>query len=195
MRVSQITAAVFVLAVSPIELLGQGGEGGGGLYDINTGLSFWTLVVFAILVLILGKYAWGPILAAVDVREKGIQTALDEAAERNQEAEKLLANYKENLADARRQANELLAEGKAAGESIRMEIEEKARGEAQSIIERARAEIERERDAAIAEIRRESVDLALAAATRLVQENLDQEKDRVLVERYLTELGGAGGEV
>tara|TARA_Y100000814_G_scaffold966_1_gene1136 strand:+ start:471 stop:1058 length:588 start_codon:yes stop_codon:yes gene_type:complete len=194
MRVSQITAAVFVLAVSPIELLGQGGEGGGGLYDINTGLSFWTLVVFAILVLILGKYAWGPILAAVDAREKGIQTALDEAAERNQEAEKLLANYKENLADARRQANELLAEGKAAGESIRMEIEEKARGEAQSIIERARAEIERERDAAIAEIRRESVDLALAAATRLVQENLDQEKDRVLVERYLTELGGAGGE-
>ncbi|HCW77579.1 MAG TPA: F0F1 ATP synthase subunit B, partial [Gemmatimonadetes bacterium] len=104
MRVSQITAAVFVLAVSPIELLGQGGEGGGGLYDINTGLSFWTLVVFAILVLILGKYAWGPILAAVDAREKGIQTALDEAAERNQEAEKLLANYKENLADARRQA-------------------------------------------------------------------------------------------
>ena len=194
MRVSQITAAVFVLAVSPIELLGQGGEGGGGLYDINTGLSFWTLVVFAILVLILGKYAWGPILAAVDAREKGIQTALDEAAERNQEAEKLLANYKENLADARRQANELLAEGKAAGESIRMEIEEKARGEAQSIIERARAGIERERDAAIAEIRRESVDLALAAATRLVQENLDQEKDRVLVERYLTELGGAGGE-
>ena len=194
MRVSQITAAVFVLAVSPIELLGQGGEGGGGLYDINTGLSFWTLVVFAILVLILGQYAWGPILAAVDAREKGIQTALDEAAERNQEAEKLLANYKENLADARRQANELLAEGKTAGESIRMAIEEKARGEAQSIIERARAEIERERDAAIAEIRRESVDLALAAATRLVQENLDQEKDRVLIERYLTELGGAGGE-
>ena len=194
MRVSQITAAVFVLVVSPIELLGQGGEGGGGLYDINTGLSFWTLVVFAILVLILGKYAWGPILAAVDAREKGIQTALDEAAERNQEAEKLLANYKENLADARRQANELLAEGKAAGESIRMEIEEKARGEAQSIIERARAEIERERDAAIAEIRRESVDLALAAATRLMQENLDQEKDRVLVERYLTEMDAAGSE-
>ena len=194
MRVSQITAAVFVLAVSPIELLGQGGEGGGGLYDINTGLSFWTLVVFAILVLILGKYAWGPILAAVDAREKGIQTALDEAAERNQEAEKLLTNHKENLADARRQASELLAEGKAAGDAVRAEIEEKARVEAQSMIERARAEIERERDAAIAELRRESVDLALAAATRLMQENLDQEKDRALVERYLTEMGAAGTE-
>ena len=75
-----------------------------------------------------------------------------------------------------------------------MEIEEKARGEAQSIIERARAEIERERDAAIAEIKRESVDLALSAATRLIKENLDQEKDRALVERYLAEMGGAGGE-
>jgi len=194
MRASQITAVVFVLAASPIELLGQGGEGGGGLYDINTGLSFWTLVVFGILVFILGKYAWGPILAAVDAREKGIQAALDEAAERNKEAETLLEKYKENLADARRQANELLAEGKVAGDSIRMEIEEKARGEAQSIIERARAEIERERDAAIAEIKRESVDLALSAATRLIQENLGQEKDRALVERYLAEMGGVGGE-
>ena len=194
MRASQITAIVFLLAASPIELLGQGGEGGGGLYDINTGLSFWTLVVFGILVFILGKYAWGPILAAVDAREKGIQAALDEAAERNQEAETLLEKYKENLADARRQANELLAEGKTAGDSIRMEIEEKARGEAQSIIERARAEIERERDAAIAEIKRESVDLALSAATRLMKENLDQEKDRALVERYLAEMGGVGGE-
>lgn len=173
--------------------MAQGGEGGGGLYDINTGLSFWTLVVFGILVFILGKYAWGPILAAVDAREKGIQSALDEAADRNEEASKLLAEHKEQLADARRQANELLAEGKTAGDNVRKEIEEKARAEGQAIIERARAEIQRERDAAIAELRKESVDLALAAATRLMQENLDQEKDRALVERYLTEMGSGGG--
>lgn len=173
--------------------MAQGGEGGGGLYDINTGLSFWTLVVFGILVFILGKYAWGPILAAVDAREKGIQSALDEAADRNEEASKLLAEHKEQLADARRQANELLAEGKAAGDNVRKEIEEKARAEGQAIIERARVEIQRERDAAIAELRKESVDLALAAATRLMQENLDQEKDRALVERYLTEMGSGGG--
>ena len=193
MRLSRITAAALALAVSPAGLFAQGGEGGGGLYDINTGLSFWTLVVFGILVFILGKYAWGPILAAVDAREKGIQSALDEAAERNDEAAKLLAEHKEQLADARRQANELLAEGKPAGETVRKEIEEKARVEAQAIIERARAEIERERDAAIAELRKESVDLALAAATRLIQENLDQDKDRALVERYLTEMGSGGG--
>ena len=193
MRLSRITAAALALAVSPAGLFAQGGEGGGGLYDINTGLSFWTLVVFGILVFILGKYAWGPILAAVDAREKGIQSALDEAAERNDEATKLLAEHKEQLADARRQANELIAEGKAAGENVRKEIEEKARSEAQSIVERARAEIERERDAAIAQLRKESVDLALAAASRLMQENLDQDKDRQIVERYLTEMGSSGG--
>jgi len=194
MRLSRITAAVSALVASPTGLLAQGGgEGGGGLYDINTGLSVWTLIVFGILVFILGKYAWGPILGAVEAREKGIQSALDEAASRNEEAARLLAEHKEQLADARRQANELIAEGKVAGETVRKEIEEKARAEAQTMVERARAEIERERDAAIAELRKESVDLALAAATRLMQENLDQDKDRAIVERYLTELGSGGG--
>jgi F-type H+-transporting ATPase subunit b len=194
MRLSRITAAVSALVASPTGLLAQGGgEGGGGLYDINTGLSVWTLIVFGILVFILGKYAWGPILGAVEAREKGIQSALDEAASRNEEAARLLAEHKEQLADARRQANELIAEGKVAGETVRKEIEEKARAEAQTMVERARAEIERERDAAIAELRKESVDLALAAATRLMQENLNQDKDRAIVERYLTELGSGGG--
>jgi F-type H+-transporting ATPase subunit b len=170
-----------------------GGEGEAGLYDINTGLSFWTLVVFGILVFILGKYAWGPILGAVEARERGIQSALDEAAQRNEEAAGLLAEHKAQLADARRQANELIAEGKAAGEGVRKEIEEKARAEGQAIVERARVEIERERDAAIDALRKESVDLALAAASRLMQENLDQDKDRQLVERYLSELGSSEG--
>jgi len=183
---------VFAAAV-PAAVRAQGGaEGGGGLYDINTGLSFWTLVVFGILVFLLGKFAWGPILGAVQAREQGIQAALDEAAARNQEAARLLAEHKEQLADARRQASELIAEGKASGEEVRAEIEGKAREEAQAIIDRARVEIERERDAAIQLLRKESVNLALAAASRLLNENLDQEKDCHLVERYIDEIGAMG---
>lgn len=194
MRTSRITAALSGLAVAlPETLWAQGGGEGGGLYDINTGLSVWTLVVFGILVALLGKYAWGPIVEAVDAREKGIQSALDEAAARNQEAAKLLAEHREQLADARRQASELIAEGRAAGEEVRREIEEKARAEGQAIIERARSEIERERDAALEMLRRESVELALAAASRLIQENLDRDKDRQLVERYLDEMTSKGG--
>lgn len=195
MRASRITSVMLVAAAAmPVAVRAQGGaDGGGGLYDINTGLSFWTLVVFGILVFLLGKYAWGPILGAVEAREQGIQAALDEAAARNQEAARLLAEHKEQIAGARRQASDLIAEGRAAGEEVRAEIEVKAREEAQAIIDRARAEIERERDAAIQALRKESVDLALAAASKLLQENLDQEKDRRLVERYISEMGSRDG--
>lgn len=195
MRASRVLPALLAISAAVPEVLWAqgGGEGDGGLFDINTGLSAWTLIVFAGLVFLLGKFAWGPIIEAVDAREKGIQSALDEASERNDEAARMLAEHKEQLADARRQANELIAEGKAAGEHVHKEIEEKARAEAQGIVERARSEIERERDAALEMLRKESVDLALAAASRLMQENLDQDKDRQLVERYLSELGSNEG--
>jgi len=192
MRASRAFAfALVALTLSPAVAWAQGGgEGGGGVYDMNTGLSVWTLIVFAGLVFLLGKFAWGPILKMVDEREKGIQSALDQAAASNAEAAKLLEQHKAQLADARRQASELIAEGRAAGETVRREIEEKARAEAQSILDRAKSEIGRERDAALETLRKESVELALAAASRLMQENLDQPKDRAIVERYLTGLGG-----
>jgi len=189
-----LTAALVLLASSPTVAWAQGGgEGGGGLYDINTGLSVWTLIVFAILLALLGKFAWGPILRMVDEREKGIQAKLDQAAASHAEAAKLLEQHREQIADARRQANELISEGRQAADRVRKEIEEKARAEGQGMIERARTEIERERDAALEALRKESVDLALAAASRLMQENLDQAKDRALVERYLGELGESTG--
>lgn len=193
MRASRILpTALVILASSPLALVAQGhGEEAGagpGLFDINTGLSVWTLIVFGGLVFLLGKFAWKPILAAVEAREKGIQGMLDEAAARNAEAEKLLDEHRRQLADARRQASEIVAEGRAAGEKVRKDIEEKARSEAQGIVERARQDIERERDAALDTLRRESVELALAAASRLIHENLDQAKDRQLVERFLDEV-------
>lgn len=189
-RAGQVLAVAFAaLAAVPLSAWGQGGEGGGGVYDINTGLSFWTLLVFVALVFLLGKLAWKPMLAVVEEREKGIQAQLDNAAERNAEAAKLLEEHRAQIADARRQASELIAEGRAAGETVRKSIEEKARMEAHEIVERARQEIGRERDAAIDALRKESVDLALAAASKLMQQNLDQAKDRQLVERYLGDLG------
>lgn len=185
--------SVALVSLAPATLLAQGGEGGGGVYDINAGLSFWTLLVFAALVFILSRLAWKPILRMVDEREKGIKNAIDAAAQRNAEAAKLLEEHKAQLADARRQANELIAEGKTAGETLRKQIEEKARLEAQAMVERARSEIGRERDAAIDALRKESVDLALAAAAKLMHQNLDQVKDRQLVERYLADLSGKDG--
>ena len=194
MRIRTATLAGLLLAASPGALWAAEAEAGTTpLFSVNLGTTVWTAFVFFLLLGILWRFAWGPILAAVDAREKAIQGALDEAASRQSEAQKLLEEHRQQLADARRQATELLAEGKAAGEKVRKEIEEKARTEAQGIVDRARGEIERERDAALDMLRKESVELALAAASRLMRENMDQAKDRQLVERFLDDVAKGRG--
>ena len=164
------------------------------MFDVNLGLSIWTTFVFLSLLGILWKFAWGPILEAVQAREDGIQDTLDQAANQRDEAAKLLAEHRRQMADARRQAQQMMAEGKEAGERVRQDIEDRARAEGDAMIERARESIEREKDAALEELRKESVDLALAAAAKLVQVSLDEKKDRELVMGFIEELSG-GGEV
>jgi len=177
--------------ILPVPVMTQ--EGGGGMFDLNLGLSVWTTLVFLILLGILWKFAWGPILEMVQAREDGIQGTLDQAANEREEAAKLLAEHRQQMADARRQAQQMIAEGKEAGERVRRDIEEKARAEGDAMIERARESIEREKDAALGELRKESVDLALAAAGKLVQESLDEKKDRELVMGFIDELSSGNG--
>ncbi|MBW3534218.1 MAG: F0F1 ATP synthase subunit B [Gemmatimonadetes bacterium] len=183
-----LTTAGLLLLATPAALAAQGDGGGGALFDVNLGLSLWTVVVFLLLLFVLGKFAWGPILSAAEARERTIQGALDEARRQHEEARQLLEEHRAQLADARRQSQEIVAEGKAAGERVRKDIEEKARSEGQQIVERARQEIEREKDAAIDAIRKESVDIAMAAAAKLIHERLDSQKDRELVTQYVDRL-------
>ncbi len=180
-----------LLAVAPVALPAEGE--GVGLFYVNFGLYIATTLVFLALLGILWRFAWGPLLGAVQAREDRIQGALDESKNAQEEAVKLLEEHRAQLADARRQASELISEGKAAGERLRRELEEKARTEAQGIVEAARREIEREKDAALAELRKESVELALAAASKLMSEKMDQTKDRDLVVTYLDNMAAGPG--
>ncbi|MBV25377.1 MAG: F0F1 ATP synthase subunit B, partial [Gemmatimonadetes bacterium] len=97
------------------------------MLDVSPGLSLWTTFVFLGLLAILWKFAWGPILKAVQDREDGIQSTLDQASNERGEAAKLLVEHREQMADARRQAQQMIAEGKEAGDRVRQDIEEKAR--------------------------------------------------------------------
>jgi F-type H+-transporting ATPase subunit b len=178
-------AALALLAMAPAQLLAAQENGGGGLFSLDPGLSLWTIVVFLLVLFILKKYAWGPILGALDARESGIRSSIDEATSLQAEAESLLEEHRRQLADARRQAQEIVAEGRAAAERLGREIQDKARHEGDRIVERARAEIERERDKALSTVRTEAVELALAAASRLLEERLTEDRDRELVKGYL----------
>ncbi len=167
--------------------------GGGGLFAVDPGLWIWTIVVFLVVLTVLGKFAWGPILKGLDSREAGIRGAIEEAAKHRTEAAALLEEHKRQIADARRQGQELIAEGRDAGQRLRAEIETKARDESERMLERARSEIAREREQAIEALRRESVDLALAAASSVLGKKLDAASDRALVEDYLRGLDRPAG--
>lgn len=160
----------------------------GSLFSVDPGLIIWTWVVFLSLFTALRFVAWKPLLAALESRRARIQGDIDEAAQLNADAARLLEENKAQLADARRQAQEILSESKEQGERIRREIEEKARVEGQELLERARQEIERERDAALDTLRKESVDLAMAAAEQLVGKKMDDSTDRQLVSDFLQQV-------
>ena len=197
-RLGSALGAFALIAASPLGLVAQEdhGEGGGwnALFSVDVGLMIWTVLVFGVLLFVLGRFAWKPMLAALDAREKGIQDAIDEANRQRDEAQRLMAEHQAQLADARRQAQQLMADGREAAERLRKELEEKARAESATILENARREIGRERDAAVETVRQESVDLALAAAARLLSERLDGDRDRQLVRGYIDELGRSGAE-
>lgn len=159
--------------------------GGGGLFSINPGVSIWTVVIFITLLLVLGKWAWGPILGALNDREARIQDMIDSAARDRKEAEALLAEHRRQLAEARQQSQQIIAEGKQAAERVRQELLDKARADQQELIERARQEMEREREQALETLRRDAVDLSLAAASKLVGQTLSAEDDRRIVADFL----------
>ena len=177
-------AVPMMLAASPV--LAQEGEGGGSLMSLKGNLMFWTLIIFLLLFLSLTKLAFKPITAAVEAREKTLEDALASAKRDRDEAAKLLADHRAQLDAARGEAQKLLADARATAEKMRNDMIEKARAEEQATVERAVAEIQREKERAVADLRREAVEMAIAGASRVIEENLDSQKNRKLVETFLS---------
>lgn len=178
-----------LLAVSAAPAMAQEAAGGGGLMSLQLNLMFWTLIIFVLLYFILSKWAFGPITAAVEKREKALEDALESAKRDRDAAAALLAEHQAQIAAARDEAQKYIAEGRAAGEKVRTDMLARTRTEQDEMLERARREIENEKDRAIAQLRREAVDLALAGATKVIEQNLQSDKNRQLVESYLSSLG------
>lgn len=162
---------------------------GGGLMSLQLNLMFWTLGIFIILYILLRKFAFGPITAAVEAREKALEDAIESAKRDRDAAAKLLAEHQAKIDAARGEAQKLIADGRAVAEKMRADLLEQTRKEQQDMLERARREIESEKERAIAQLRREAVDLALAGASKVIEQNLETEKNRQLVERYLASIG------
>tara|TARA_Y100001968_G_scaffold319398_1_gene350861 strand:+ start:128 stop:682 length:555 start_codon:yes stop_codon:yes gene_type:complete len=167
-----------------------GGSGGGWIESWlmpDPGLFLWTLVTFFIVLIILKSFAWGPLMEALDSREKRIQDALSSADKAKEEAEKVSNEYDEMIKKAQVEAQEILAKGKEAGESLKNEIQRKAQEQADELLEKSNKQIESAKAKAIDEIKTLSVDLAIQAASKVVNKNLDDSANRDLAKSTINE--------
>jgi len=189
--IARLALPAMLLALAPTALFAQEAEAKPSLLALQSGLMFWTLVVFLLLLFILSKFAFGPITKAVRSREQALEDAIAAAKRDRDDAAKLLEEHRKAIEAARGEAQRLIAEGRAAAEAMRGQMLEQTHTQQQELLERARRDIEAEKVNAIAELRREAVDLAIAGASKVIEKNLDDAGNRKLVESYLSTLSVA----
>ncbi len=152
------------------------------------GLIFWTTIVFLILVLLLKKFAWKPILTSVNEREKKIEDALLLAEKTKEEMEKIKSDNQSLLREARDERDKILKEAKEAKDLIVSEAKNIAQKEASKIIENARGTIENEKMAAVTELKNQVATLSLEIAEKIIKQELSgTEKQKVFVEHLINE--------
>ncbi len=159
------------------------------LNDFSFGLFFWQIFLFLLLLFLLKKYAWKPILNAVKDREEGIQNALKSAENARKEMQNLTADNERILKEARNDREELLKEAR----TMRTEMIEEAKGQAQleadKLIAKAKEEIENEKQTAITDLKNQVADLSIGIAEKLVKDQLDSKGKQVaLIEKMLKDV-------
>jgi F-type H+-transporting ATPase subunit b len=163
-------------------------SGGSFLVQPGIGLMVFTLLVFGISLLLLWRLAFPAISEALEKRQKMIEESIETATRTKQEAEELLAEYRERLKEARAQAEEIVARARKAGEAHERESLEDAKRSREELLEQTRRDIEAETRRAIQEIRSEVADLTVAATERVTRKTLTEADQRRLVEEALSEL-------
>jgi F-type H+-transporting ATPase subunit b len=158
------------------------------LVQPDPGLFIWTILTFLILLGILAKFAWGPLLKALDERQSTIRKSLDDADQAQQELAKLQEKSAQLLAEARAEGQSIVAQSRAAAEVVREDLHQKAKAEAAAMIKAAERQIQQETARAVEQIRHEVVDLSLSVASKLIKKNLTAEDNDALIRDSLSQI-------
>jgi F-type H+-transporting ATPase subunit b len=193
MRIRVLSYTSFLIAANAAIAFAQEGgaaaEAPRGVMDIGINLMFYTLIIFGITFWLGAKFAYPKILAAVEAREKALEDAIEGAKRDREAAAKLLAEHTAALDASRGEGQRMIADARAVAEKMRADLIEQTRKEQADMLERARRDIEGEKEKAIAQLRREAVELAIMGAGKVIEANLDSDKNRKLVETYLASIG------
>jgi F-type H+-transporting ATPase subunit b len=165
---------------------------GNALITPHIGLMFWTLVTFLVLLYVLSKFAWGPIIRAMNAREEGIKTDLDNARKEREDAQRLLQEHRALLDQARRERADAVEAGRRDAERLKSEILEEARRQREQLMAQADTQIAAGLRHAKSELKGAAADLAIQVAGKLMGKNLDDATQRRLVDDYLADLERLG---
>ena len=156
--------------------------------DFSFGLFFWQILIFVLLVWLLNKFAWKPILNAVNEREEGIKKALEEADKARQEMAELNASNEKILKEARAEREKMLKDAREIKEALISEAKDEAKLQADKIITQAKTTIENEKQAAIVELKKQVAELSVGIAEKVIKEELsNKDKQIKLIDKMLDE--------
>jgi F-type H+-transporting ATPase subunit b len=187
--VGAVPTAIGLLMLAPTAAFAQAeATGPVNLLEPKAGLMVWTLVVFIVLMFILSKFAYKPLFAAVEERERALEDAVEGAKRDREAAAGHLREQLANLESARVEAQKIIADSRQTAEKVRTDLLEQTKLQQAEMLDTARRVIESEKVAAIADMRVQAIDLAIAGASRVIDENLDSANNRKIVESFLSSL-------
>ncbi|MCW9065436.1 MAG: F0F1 ATP synthase subunit B [Ignavibacteriaceae bacterium] len=164
-------------------------EGGnGGLLDVNPGLMIWTVITFIILLFILKRVAWKPILTALDKRENDIKESLAQAEKARDEAKQILEENQANLAKAEDESRKIIEQSRTYAESLKEQLMRESKEQAKKIVDDASSEIQRNKDAAFEELKGQIAEIAVGAAEKIIRDTLDAQKSKQVIDKYLNDV-------
>jgi len=158
------------------------------LVQPDPGLFIWTILTFLVLVGLLRKFAWGPLLRALEERQETIRASLDDAEQARQELTRLHDESARIIAEARAEAQSIVTKSRAEAETVREDLKRRAREEADALVKHAERQIQLETDRAVQQIRSEVVELSLMVASKLIRKNLTAEDNDVLIQESLGQI-------
>jgi F-type H+-transporting ATPase subunit b len=161
---------------------------GTGLFAVDPGLAIWTWVVFGLLLIVLRKYAWKPMMDSVKARENTLAEAVENARRMKEELDKISIRQEAALKEAGEQAKAIIDSGRKSAEEVAAEVIQRSRAEAEKGVVMAREQIAFEKDRAVAELKNQAVDMIIKTSEKLIETNLDDELHRRDVRKWLDRL-------
>ena len=158
------------------------------LLNPDKGLIIWTIVSFAVLVWVLGKFAWKPLLKALQEREDGIRKAIDDASNARRTADQLKAQYEQELTRAQDNAAGMLSQARVEAQKVREQLLKDAEAEARRLTEQTKRQLEEEKAKLSRELRQEVAGLSMKVAEKLLRHSVNAKENETLVQGFIKDL-------